>query len=327
MTTKEEDLVENVVAVDSHSYLMMFTNLGRVYLKKAYEIPEASRTAKGSNIVNILELTPDENVTAMISVQSFTEDCFLTMVTRRGEIKRTPLIEYEYSRKAGKKALDLEEGDELVFTRIASDDDEIIVATRGGYAVRFQLGDVTPRSRTAGGVRAIRLVNGDAVADAAIVDPTKKLVTITANGYGKQSEFSEYPSHNRGGKGVRCHNVSDKTGNVVGIAAVDPTDDIMFITDDGTVIRISIAEIPVYSRTAGGVIVMRPAEGSEIANFAVLSNEEEPEESEESEESDEAGEPKESDKTEESDEAEEESDESDESDDNEKDDEDPDNDI
>ena len=138
--------------------------------------------------------------------------------------------------------------------------------------MRFPLGDVTPRSRTAGGVRAVRLGEGDEVAGASIVDKSnaKKLVTITANGYGKLSEFSEYPSHNRGGKGVRCHNVTDKTGEVVGIATVEPADDIMLITDDGTVIRMNIAEIPIYSRTAGGVIVMRPAEGSEIVGFAAL---------------------------------------------------------
>ncbi len=282
MTTKEEDSVDNVIAAHSHSYLMMFTNLGRVYVKKAYEIPEASRTSKGSNIVNILELMEGEAVTAMISVKDFAPDRYLTMVTRLGEIKRTPLEEYEYNRKAGKKALDLEEGDELVFTRIAGDDDDIIVATRSGYSVRFSLGDVTPRSRTAGGVRAIKLTHGDVVAGAAIVDESKKLVTITAKGYGKLSEFSDYPKHNRGGKGVICQNVTEKTGGVVGIATVEPTDDIMLITDDGTVIRTALSEIPVYGRTAAGVIVMRPAEGSEIANFTVLKAElEEPEEPDE----------------------------------------------
>ena len=144
MTTKEEDSVENVIAVHSHSYLMLFTNIGKVFVKKAYEIPEASRTAKGTNIVNILELTEGEAVTSMISVKDFAPDRYLTMVTRLGEIKRTPLVEYEYNRKAGKKALDLVEGDELVFTKVAGDDDEIIVATRGGYSVRFALSDVTP---------------------------------------------------------------------------------------------------------------------------------------------------------------------------------------
>lgn len=281
MTTKEEDSVENVIAVHSHSYLMMFTNLGKVYIKKAYEIPEASRTAKGTNIVNILELAEGEAVTSMISVGDFAPDRYLTMVTKHGEIKRTPLDEYEYSRKAGKKALDLEDGDELVFTRVAGDDDEIIVATRGGYSVRFALKGVTPRSRTAGGVRAITLGEGDTVAGAAIVDETKKLITITSKGYGKLSEFSDYPSHNRGGKGVRCHNVTDKTGEVVGIATVDLDDDIMIITDDGTVIRTGVREIPVYGRTAGGVIVMRPSEGSEISNFTVIKAElEQPEEPE-----------------------------------------------
>lgn len=281
MTTKEEDSVGIVIAAHSHSYLMMFTNLGRVYVKKAYEIPESSRTSKGSNIVNILELMEDEAVTAMITVKDFAPDRYLTMVTRKGEIKRTPLVEYEYNRKAGKKALDLEEGDELVFSRIAGDDDDIIVATRGGYSARFALDDVTPRSRTAGGVRAIRLTEGDVVAGAAIVDESKKLVTITAKGYGKLSEFSDYPRHGRGGKGVICQNVTEKTGGVVGIATVEPTDDIMLITDDGTVIRTGLSEIPVYSRTAAGVIVMRPGEGSEIANFTVIKAElEQPEEPE-----------------------------------------------
>ena len=281
MTTKEEDSVENVIAVHSHSYLMLFTNIGKVFVKKAYEIPEASRTAKGTNIVNILELTEGEAVTSMISVKDFAPDRYLTMVTRLGEIKRTPLVEYEYNRKAGKKALDLVEGDELVFTKVAGDDDEIIVATRGGYSVRFALSDVTPRSRTAGGVRAVRLTDGDVVAGATIVDDTRKLLTITSNGYGKLSEFSDYPRQNRGGKGVRCHGVNEKTGEVVGIATVDLDDDIMIITDDGTVIRTGVREIPVYGRTAGGVIVMRPSEGSEISNFTVIKAElEQPEEPE-----------------------------------------------
>ncbi len=281
MTTKEEDSVENVIAVHSHSYLMLFTNIGKVFVKKAYEIPEASRTAKGTNIVNILELTEGEAVTSMISVKDFAPDRYLTMVTRLGEMKRTPLVEYEYNRKAGKKALDLEEGDELVFTKVAGDDDEIIVATRGGYSVRFALSDVTPRSRTAGGVRAVRLTDGDVVAGATIVDDTRKLLTITSNGYGKLSEFSDYPRQNRGGKGVRCHGVNEKTGEVVGIATVDLDDDIMIITDDGTVIRTGVREIPVYGRTAGGVIVMRPSEGSEISNFTVIKAElEQPEEPE-----------------------------------------------
>lgn len=281
MTTKEEDSVENVIAVHSHSYLMLFTNIGKVFVKKAYEIPEASRTAKGTNIVNILELTEGEAVTSMISVKDFAPDRYLTMVTRLGEIKRTPLVEYEYNRKAGKKALDLVEGDELVFTKVAGDDDEIIVATRGGYSVRFALKGVTPRSRTAGGVRAVRLTDGDVVAGATIVDDTRKLLTITSNGYGKLSEFSDYPRQNRGGKGVRCHGVNEKTGEVVGIATVDLDDDIMIITDDGTVIRTGVREIPVYGRTAGGVIVMRPSEGSEISNFTVIKAElEQPEEPE-----------------------------------------------
>lgn len=281
MTTKEEDSVEYVIAAHSHSYLMLFTNIGKVYVKKAYEIPEASRTAKGTHIANILELAEGELVTAMISVKDFAPDRYLTMVTRHGEIKRTPLVEYEYNRKAGKIALDLEEGDELVFTKVAADDDEIIVASRDGFAVRFALKDVTPRSRTAGGVRAIKLGKGDTVAGVAIVDEKKRLLTVTSNGYGKLCEFSDFPVHGRGGKGVRCHNVTEKTGGVVGIATVDLDDDIVLVTNDGTVIRTSVSEIPVYGRIASGVIVMRPSEGSEITNFTVIKAElEEPEEPE-----------------------------------------------
>ncbi|MBO5273827.1 MAG: DNA gyrase subunit A [Clostridia bacterium] len=277
MGTKEEDLVENVLAMNSHALLMMFTNRGRVHTRKAYLIPEAGRTAKGTNIVNILDLEQGEKITAMLPVNSFAQEEYLFMVTRFGIVKRTPLYEFEYQRKGGKIAISLDEGDELVFVRRATDEDEIMIATRGGLAVRFRVGDVRPMGRSARGVIGIRLEEGDEVAGATIVDNEKTLLTICEGGYGKRCEFNEYSAHSRGTKGVCCHRISDKTGLLAGIAAVNESDDIMMITDEGTIIRTPAAGIPVYGRTAGGVIVMRLAEGSSIVNFSRIESEEEQE--------------------------------------------------
>ena len=199
------------------------------------------------------------------------------MVTRFGIVKRTPLYEFEYQRKGGKIAISLDEGDELVFVRRATDEDEIMIATRGGLAVRFRVGDVRPMGRSARGVIGIRLEEGDEVAGATIVDNEKTLLTICEGGYGKRCEFNEYSAHSRGTKGVCCHRISDKTGLLAGIAAVNESDDIMMITDEGTIIRTPAAGIPVYGRTAGGVIVMRLAEGSSIVNFSRIESEEEQE--------------------------------------------------
>ena len=274
MQTKEEDFVEYVQASHSHNYLLMFTNLGRVYIKKAYQIPEAGRTSKGSNIVNILDLSEGEKVTAMLSVEDFPEGQYLTMVTRNGMIKRTSLKEYETQRKGGKIAISLREGDELVFVRRTSGSDQIIIATAGGYSVRFNENSVTATGRDTSGVIGIRPGEDDYVVGAAIVDDEKMVLAITESGYGKRSRFEDYPIHNRGGKGVRCHN-TERTGRLAGIATVDETEDIMLITNDGTIIRTPVSQIPVYNRSAGGVIVMRPAEGSHIVNFAHVPAEEE----------------------------------------------------
>ena len=273
MTTKEEDLVENCIALHSHSYLMLFTNTGKVHIRKAYQIPEAARTAKGTNIVNILDLEEGEKITALISVSDFHAGEYLTMVTRQGVIKRTELTEYAIQRKGGKIALSLDEGDELVFVRHTKGADQLIVATRGGYAVRFREDDVRCMGRTARGVRAITLTDGDCVSGAAIVDEEKKLIVITESGYGKRTEFADFPCHNRGGKGVICHN-TEKTGAVAGIATVEDNDDIMIITSDGTIIRTPVDGIPVYGRNTGGVIIMKTAEDSHIANFALVAKEE-----------------------------------------------------
>ena len=269
MTTKEEDFIEKVVVANSHSYILFFTNNGKVYMRKVYQIPEASRTAKGTNLVNLIEMESGERVTAMIEVPSFAEEGYLTMVTKCGIIKRTPLSEYEYQRKGGKRAISLDEGDELVFVRRTEGDTEIIIATHDGSAVRFEESGARAMGRTARGVRGIRVAEGDEVCGVALVEAGKKLVTITENGYGKLSDFEDFRTmKNRGGKGVAAHGLNEKTGALASIATVDSEDDLMLITGEGMIIRTPVTDIPTYSRTAGGVRVMRLGEGEKIVNFA-----------------------------------------------------------
>ena len=277
MTTKEEDFIEKVIAVNSHAYLLMFTNLGKVYMRKAYMIPEASRTAKGTNIVNILELTEGEKVTSVIGVAGFSEseNEYLTMVTRNGIIKRTCLKEFEYQRKGGKIAVNLDEGDELVFVRRTKGECSLIIATHNGMSVRFDESNVRVMGRTARGVKGITLADGDFVTGVTVVDDEKWLLTVTENGYGKLSPFSDFREmKNRGGRGVTCQNTDGKYGALAGIATVSDDDDVMLITNLGQMIRIPADSIRKCSRAAGGVIIMRLAEDQKIVNFTRISNDE-----------------------------------------------------
>ncbi len=284
MTTKEEDFVVQMLAVNSHSFLMLFTNTGKVHLRKAYRIPEASRTAKGTNIVNLIELEEGEKITSIISIDEFLEEDYLTMITKMGVIKRTPMTEYEYHRKGGKIAINLDEGDELVFVKRTQGGGEIIIATREGNAVRFSEENVRSMGRTARGVRGIALRGDDYVTGVAVVTEGEKLITITEKGFGKRTEFDDFRlMKNRGGSGVCVHNISDKTGLLTGIASVSEDDDIMLITDQGQIVRTPVSGIPVYSRSASGVIVMRLSDGQSVVNFTKVAKEpdEEPENAEE----------------------------------------------
>ena len=284
MGTKDEDFIEKVISVNSHSYLMMFTNTGKVQMRKAYMIPEASRTAKGQNLVNILDMTEGEKITACISVDAFTDDEYLTMVTRNGVIKRTPLSEYEYQRKGGKIALHLDEGDELVFVVRTHGECDLMIATANGQAIRFSESNVRVMGRTARGVRGIRLKDGDYVAGVCVVDDSKRLLCVTENGFGKRSPFDDFRlMKNRGGGGVACYNITEKSGILTGIAAVTDEDDIMMITDSGVIIRTPVAGIPERSRSAGGVIVMRLGEDQKLVNFTVVAHIENEENGEEEE--------------------------------------------
>ena len=275
MTTKEEDFIEKVLSVHSHSMLLMFTNTGKVHTVKAYMVPEASRTAKGTYLANVLELADGEKVTTIISVDDFSEGEHLTMVTRQGVIKRTELSEFEPRRKGGKIAISLDEGDELLFVIHTKGGENILIATESGAATRFDEETVRVMGRTARGVRGMRLAEGDAVVGAVLVDESKMLMTVTERGYGKRTEFNEFRQmKNRGGSGVICHNISEKTGKLAGICAVDEQDDLMLITDQGTIIRTPVAGINTYSRSASGVIVMRLDDDQKIVNFTKVSPDE-----------------------------------------------------
>ena len=271
MTTKEDDAIADVIVAHSHALVMMFTNTGKVHTRKTYQIPEAGRTAKGSNIVNVLELSEGEKITAIISIPKFAENEYLFMVTKMGVVKRTLLSDFEYQRRGGKIAISLDEGDELSFVKHTIGEDSIVIATHEGMSARFEEQHVRSMGRTARGVRGIKLADDDYVVGCALVDNEKALITITENGFGKRVRFDEFTAHNRGVKGVTCHGISEKTGMLAGIATVAETDDIMLITNEGIIIRTPVSGIPFYRRSAGGVIVMRLAEGANIVNFANVS--------------------------------------------------------
>ena len=271
MTTKEDDFVEDVIVANSHSYLMFFTNKGRVYAQKAYRVPEASRTAKGTNLVNIIDLTDGEYVTAIIPITEFLSGEYLTMVTRRGVIKRTLLSDFEYQRRSGKIAISLDDDDELIFVRHTKGGESLIIATRDGLAVRFDEENVRCMGRGARGVRGITLMGDDYVVGVAAVDESKSLLTVTEGGMGKRTPFSDFREmKHRGGRGVTCHKISEKTGKLSSIITVAEDDDIMLITDEGTIIRTNVSSINLYSRTASGVIIMRLNDGARLNNIARL---------------------------------------------------------
>ncbi len=292
MSTKEEDFVENILVCNSHAKILFFTNRGKVYMKKAYRIPEASRTAKGTNFVNIIDLDKDEKVTAVISLMAFREDEYLTMLTKHGVIKRTLLSAFTYHKKGGKIAIRLDEGDELLFVRHTKGDENLVITSRHGMAVRFDETNVRCMGRTARGVRAMSLREGDEIVGMIPVTEDRSLLTVTENGLAKRSSFDELREmKNRGGFGVKVHKLSEKTGDLAAAIAVADDDDLMLISADGTVIRIAVADINFYSRTAAGVIVMRLSDGNHVLNVARIEREEDIKRAEEAAEAEAAATP------------------------------------
>lgn len=268
MTRREEDFAEEMFICSSHDYVLFFTTKGRVYRKKCYEIPEGSRTSKGTNIVNILPLEADEKVASMIRVPAFEDGQFIVFVTRKGIIKRTELNAYNTTRKGGVIALTIDDGDELAWVRLTNGNNDLIVGTKEGIAIRFNENDVRPMGRSARGVKAITLEDGDEVVGMARTRDGATLLTVTEQGLGRRTELDQYRVQTRGGKGSINYKVDEERGAVAGIKIVDDNDDIIMITTDGVVIRIPVSEINVFSRYSRGVRVMRVDEGSKIATIA-----------------------------------------------------------
>ncbi len=281
-TLKEEDMVETVFTASTHDFILFFTNKGRVHRKKGYQIPEAGRTAKGTNIVNVLPVESDEKVTAMIHLREFPEDRYLVMVTRSGTVKRLQLSSINTARKAGIRCISLEEGDELIAVRETDGEQAILISTHDGMAICFKETDVRCMGRDAYGVRGIKLRPGDYVVAAARAKHDYQVLMITENGYGKRTEMDEYiradGPQNRGGYGLKGYQVTDKTGPVADMKVVNENDDILIISDDGTIIRTHAAGINVYSRTAQGVKVMNLNEGVKVISIARTEHEEDEEE-------------------------------------------------
>ena len=274
MTTREEDVTKSMFICSSHDYVMFFTNMGRVYRLKCFEVPEGSRTAKGMNVVNLLPLLPDEKISAMIRLEDYTEGQYLSMITRRGIIKRTRLDAYANVRKSGLIAIDLDEGDELVRVQTTDGSRQLLVATKKGMAIRFDENDARVVGRTARGVKALNLAADDEVVGMELVDDDRLLLTVTETGYGRLSHFEEYRVQSRGGKGLTNYH-TEKYGNVVGVETVNPADDLILISSDGIIIRMLMEEIRLCSRTSKGVRVMRLAEDVAIVSIATAEHDEE----------------------------------------------------
>ncbi|NCB27344.1 MAG: DNA gyrase subunit A, partial [Bacteroidia bacterium] len=279
MTTREEDFIETLFISSTHSYILFFTSTGRMYRKKGYEIPEASRTAKGTNVVNLLQMDGEEKITAMIQVKTFEEGKYLTMVTKLGRIKRITLTDIDSSRKGGIIALSLDENDELIGVKMTDGQKQMVIGTHNGKAIRFEETDVRPMGRTAGGVRAMLLDESDYVVGVSVAHDGADILTVTENGFGKRTSLDEYKIQNRGGKGILNYNITEKTGAVVGIKIVDDQDDIMLISSDGIIIRFSAADVSCFGRVAQGVILMRRAEDVKVVTLARTVKEETVEES------------------------------------------------
>ena len=272
MTTKEEDFVEGVFTASTHDYILFFTNLGKVHRRKGYQIPEAGRTAKGTNLVNILPFEPGEKVTAGITVHEFDED-YLVFVTRNGTVKRLELASLNTARKAGIRALTLSEGDELIAVMKTDGKQDIMLASANGMVICFNENDVRVMGRDAAGVRGMMLDAGDYVVGAGIAAKAKQLLSVTEYGYGKRTEIEAYlrlgedgqrRPQNRGGKGLKGYNITAKTGRIAGVAIVDDADDIMLIENGGVLIRMAAADINIYGRDTQGVILMRLEAGSRV---------------------------------------------------------------
>lgn len=281
MATREEDFAEVLFTASSHDFIMFYSNLGKVYKLKGYQIPETSRTAKGMNIVNLLELDPGEKITAMFPTSDYqneeTQDKFLFFATERGTVKRVSLNDLGNIRRGGLRVLSLNEGDSVVNVCMTNGDQTIMLISRNGQVVSFKEDEVRPMGRTAVGVRGIQLAQDDKVVGMICGDPDTKVLTVTENGYGKCTPVEDYSIHHRGGRGMIAHGLTQKTGMIAGVASVTDEDDVMIITDSGIIIRTAVSDIRVCGRSSQGVIVMRTSENGKVISLARTDPEQEDE--------------------------------------------------
>ena len=277
IATREEDFVKQIFTASTHDTILFFSNKGKLYKLRGYEIPEAGRTARGTAIVNLLSLDAGEKVSAIIPIQNFAEGKYLLFATKNGIIKKTSLTEYNSARKTGLLSITLKEDDELIDVRLTDGEDNVVLVTKGGMSITFDEKDVRPMGRVSQGVIGIRLGKDDEVIgmESIIAGANATLLAITENGFGKRTEIDEYRVQTRGGKGVITYKVTPKTGNIVGIRIVEETDDVMLITDTGTIIRLNVAGISVLGRSTQGVTLMRTNEGRVVSIEKITEKEEE----------------------------------------------------
>ena len=274
MQTLEDDYIEELLMTTTHHYLMFFTNTGRVYRLKAYEIPEAGRTARGTAIINLLQLMPGESVTAVIPIRKFEETGYLMMATRNGLVKKTPIRDYANVRKTGLAAITLRDDDQLIEVKLTDDKKDIILITKNGQCIRFKETDVRSTGRTSMGVRGMNLEDDEIVA-MQLNSQGDCLLIVSANGMGKRTSMSEFTCQNRGGKGVKCYKITEKTGNVIGARAVNEDNEVMLITTEGIIIRIACSDISVLGRITSGVKLINLTEGVTVAGVAKVRDKEE----------------------------------------------------
>ena len=283
MTTLEEDYIEELFMTTTHHYIMFFTNMGRVYRLKAYEIPEAGRTARGTALINLIQLNAGEKVTAVIPIKEYSENEYLFMVTKKGIVKKTPVIEYSNVRKNGLTAINLRDDDDLIEVKFTDSDRDIFLVTKFGQCIRFNEKDVRPTGRASMGVRGINLIDRDEVVGMQLDIQGDTLLIASANGLGKRTRIDEFTAQNRGGKGVKCYKITEKTGEVVGVKSVDEDNELMIITTEGIIIRLPVKDVSVLGRITSGVKLINMSDDITIASIAKV-RETPDEDSEESEE-------------------------------------------
>ena len=272
IATRENDFVKQIFTASTHDTILFFTNKGKLYRLRGYEIPEAGRTAKGTAIVNLLNLEAGEKVSAVIPIQNFAEGKYLLMATKNGLIKKTALTEYNTTRKNGLQGITLKDEDELIGVRLTDGEDNVVLVTRNGLCITFDEKDVRPIGRVAQGVIGIRLDDDDEVIgmESVIVGGKATLLAITENGFGKRTELDEYRVQKRGGRGVITYKITPKTGKLVGVRIATEEDDVMLITDSGTIIRISVKDVSILGRSTQGVTLMRTSDGGRVVSMETL---------------------------------------------------------